>query len=55
MAIGTGIWQSVFATSILRELADKILSVFITFAVYKAIPQRFLVKFPGYVRKPKKA
>jgi energy-coupling factor transport system substrate-specific component len=51
MAIGAGLWKSVFATSILRELADKFISVFIAFGVYKAIPKRFLVMFPGYKRR----
>ena len=54
MAIGAGLWRSVFATSILRELVDKFLTAFIAFGVYKAIPQRYLLMFPGYIRKPKK-
>ena len=51
IAIGTGIWQTVATVTIFRELADKMLSVFITFFIYKALPARFLVKFPGYIRK----
>ena len=51
MAIGVGLWKSVITTSILRELADKLITVFIGFGVYKAIPQRFLLGFPGYKRK----
>jgi energy-coupling factor transport system substrate-specific component len=51
MAIGVGLWKSVFATSILRELFDKLISVFIVFGVYKAIPKRYLVMFPGYKRR----
>jgi energy-coupling factor transport system substrate-specific component len=53
MAIGAGLWRSVFATSILREVADKLITAFIAFGVYKSIPQRFLLMFPGYRRKPK--
>jgi energy-coupling factor transport system substrate-specific component len=51
MAIGMGLWKSVFATSILRELLDKLLSVYIVFGVYKAIPKRYLMMFPGYKRR----
>jgi energy-coupling factor transport system substrate-specific component len=47
IAIGVGIWKAVFATSILRELVDKTLSAYIAFFIYKALPARFLSKFPG--------
>ncbi len=47
IAIGTGIWKAVFAVSFFRELADKLLSVYIAFFIYKALPPRFLNKFPG--------
>lgn len=53
MAIGVGVWKAVFAVSIFRELADKMLSVFVAFAIYKSLPPRFLLKFPGYFRAKK--
>ena len=50
IAIGMGLWKAVFATSIFRELADKLLSAYIAYAIYKALPSRYLTKFPGYIR-----
>lgn len=47
MAIGVGLWKSVFAVSIFRELADKMISVFVAYFVVKALPANFLRKFPG--------
>jgi energy-coupling factor transport system substrate-specific component len=47
IAIGTGIWKAVFAVSFLRELADKLISVYIAFGIYKTLPPRYLSKFPG--------
>lgn len=47
IAIGTGIWKAVFAVSFLRELADKLISVYAAFGIYKALPPGFLNKFPS--------
>lgn len=55
IAIGANLWESVIATSVLREIADKFISVFVAYGVYKAFPKRFLLKFPGYIRKSKAA
>lgn len=50
IAIGTGIWKAVFAVSFFRELADKVISAFVAYGIYKALPARYLSKFPGYIR-----
>jgi hypothetical protein len=47
MAIGVGLWKSVFAVSIFREFFDKMISVFVAFFVVKALPPNFLRRFPG--------
>jgi energy-coupling factor transport system substrate-specific component len=47
MAIGVGLWKSVFAVSLFRELGDKMISVFVAYFVIKALPPTFLRKFPG--------
>lgn len=47
IAIGTGIWRAVFTVEILRELADKLISVYAAFGIYKALPPSFLSKFPS--------
>jgi energy-coupling factor transport system substrate-specific component len=47
MAIGVGVWKAVFAVSIFRELADKFISVFVTYFIIKALPPTFMRKFPG--------
>ncbi len=52
-AIGVGLWQSVFAVSIFRELGDKMITVFVAFFIYKSLPPRFLIKFPGYFKNAK--
>lgn len=52
-AIGRGVWEAVFAVSILRELGDKLLTVFLAFFIYKSLPVRFLVRFPGYFKNAK--
>ena len=51
MAIGMGLWKSVLATSFLRELVDKLIAVYIVFGVYKSLPRRTLLMFPGYKRR----
>jgi energy-coupling factor transport system substrate-specific component len=56
IAIGVGIWKAVFATSIVREVADKTITAFVSYFIYKALPARFLSKFPGgaynYIKRP---
>jgi energy-coupling factor transport system substrate-specific component len=51
IAIGTGLWKTVFAVSIFRELGDKLLSVFVVYGIYKLLPVSYLTKFPGYTRR----
>jgi energy-coupling factor transport system substrate-specific component len=55
IAIGTGIWQSVFAVSFFSEIADKLASAYVAFFIYRALPKGFLTRFPGYIRKAPKA
>lgn len=50
IAVGAGIWKAVFAVSIFRELADKLISAYVAYGVYKTLPARFLARFPGYTR-----
>ncbi len=50
IAIGAGLWKAVFAVSIFSELGDKLISVFVAYGVYKALPASYLVRFPGFAR-----
>jgi len=55
IAVGTGIWQSVFAVSFFSEIADKLVSAYVAFFIYRALPRSFLTRFPGFIRKAPKA
>ena len=45
LAAGKSLIQSVLTSSVLTDLADKLLSVFIVFTLIKAMPSRYLSKF----------
>ena len=41
LATGSNIWQSVFTTSVIVEVVDKLISVFVAVFVARAIPERY--------------
>ncbi len=49
-SLGVGLWQAVFAVSFPRELADKMIVAFVSYFIYKSLPPRFLLKFPGFYK-----
>lgn len=57
LAAGNNIFTSVFSVQFFQEIADKLVSVFVVYAVIKGMPSRYLTKVKYgslYIRAPRK-
>jgi|SRR5690625_13101 len=46
MATGQNLIQSVFASQFISDIADKIISILISFTIIKSMSDKYLIKFP---------